>query len=25
MALELRPGALDGVQGKVRYPDAFGL
>jgi putative acetyltransferase len=25
MALELRPGALDGVQGKVMYPDAFGL
>lgn len=25
MALELRPGALDGVHGKVRYPDAFGL
>jgi len=25
MALELRTGALDGVRGKVRYPDAFGL
>ncbi len=25
MALELRPGALDGVRGKVRYPAAFGL
>jgi putative acetyltransferase len=25
MALELRPGALDGVRGKVRYADAFGL
>ena len=25
MALELRPGALAGVRGKVRYPDAFGL
>ena len=25
MALELRPGALDGVRGKVGYPDAFGL
>jgi len=25
MALELRPGALDGVRGKVRYPDAFKL
>ena len=25
MALELRPSALDGVRGKVRYPDAFGL
>ena len=25
MALELIPGALTGVQGKVRYPDAFGL
>jgi len=25
MALELRPGALDGVCGKVRYPEAFGL
>jgi putative acetyltransferase len=23
MALELVPGALDGVSGKVRYPDAF--
>jgi putative acetyltransferase len=23
--LELRPGALDGVAGKVRYPKAFGL
>jgi putative acetyltransferase len=25
MALELVPGALDGVRGTVRYPDAFGL
>ncbi|MBZ5603346.1 MAG: N-acetyltransferase [Acidobacteriia bacterium] len=25
MALELSPGALDGVHGKVRYPAAFGL
>jgi putative acetyltransferase len=25
MALELRPGALDGVRGRVRYPPAFGL
>jgi putative acetyltransferase len=25
MALELSPGALDGIRGKVRYPDAFGL
>ena len=25
MALELVPGALDGVRGVVRYPDAFGL
>jgi putative acetyltransferase len=25
MAIELSPGALDGVQGKVRYPAAFGL
>jgi putative acetyltransferase len=25
MALELRPGALDGVRGRVRYPAAFGL
>ena len=25
MALELRPGALAGVRGKVRYPDAFGV
>ena len=25
MALELSPGALDGVRGKVRYPAAFGL
>jgi len=25
MALELIPGALDGVRGKVRYPAAFGL
>ncbi|HEV2672334.1 MAG TPA: N-acetyltransferase [Gemmatimonadales bacterium] len=25
MALELVPGALDGVHGTVRYPDAFGL
>ncbi len=25
MALELSPGALEGVRGKVRYPAAFGL
>jgi putative acetyltransferase len=25
MALELVPGALDGIRGTVRYPDAFGL
>lgn len=25
MAIELSPGALDGVHGKVRYPSAFGL
>ncbi len=25
MALELNPGALDGIHGKVRYPEAFGL
>ena len=25
MALELVPGALDGVRGRVRYPPAFGL
>jgi putative acetyltransferase len=25
MALELLPGALDGVRGRVRYPNAFGL
>jgi putative acetyltransferase len=25
MALELKPNALDGSRGKVRYPDAFGL
>lgn len=25
MALELAPGALEGVRGKVRYPAAFGL
>ena len=25
MALELSPGALDGIRGSVRYPDAFGL
>lgn len=25
MALELAPGALDGIEGKVRYPAAFGL
>ncbi len=25
MALELRPGALDGIRGKVRYPAPFGL
>lgn len=25
MAMELVPGALTGVQGKVRYPNAFGL
>jgi putative acetyltransferase len=24
MALELLPGALDGIRGRVRYPDAFG-
>jgi putative acetyltransferase len=25
MALELKPNALDGIRGKVRYPEAFGL
>lgn len=25
MAFELFPGALDGIRGRVRYPDAFGL
>lgn len=25
MALELSPGALEGVRGRVKYPDAFGL
>jgi putative acetyltransferase len=25
MAMELSPGALDGIHGKVRYPAAFGL
>lgn len=25
MALELSPGALDGIQSRVRYPEAFGL
>jgi putative acetyltransferase len=25
MALELKPDALEGICGKVRYPDAFGL
>jgi putative acetyltransferase len=25
MAFELIPGALDGIRGRVRYPDAFGL
>jgi putative acetyltransferase len=25
MALELSPGALDGIRGKVRYPEAFRL
>lgn len=25
MAIELSPGALDGVRGRVRYPAAFGL
>jgi putative acetyltransferase len=25
MALELRSGALDGVNGRVRYPRAFGI
>jgi putative acetyltransferase len=25
MAIELIPGALDGVRGEVKYPDAFGL
>jgi putative acetyltransferase len=25
MALELTPGSLDRVQGRVKYPDAFGL
>jgi putative acetyltransferase len=25
MALELKPNVLEGIRGKVRYPDAFGL
>jgi putative acetyltransferase len=25
MAMELRVGALDGIQGKVVYPTAFGI
>ncbi len=25
MALELKPNALEGIRGRVRYPDAFGL
>jgi putative acetyltransferase len=25
MAMELKPGALDGIRGEVRYPAAFGL
>jgi putative acetyltransferase len=25
MALELTPGALDGVRGRVKYPAAFGI
>jgi putative acetyltransferase len=25
MALEIKPSALEGIRGKVRYPDAFGL
>jgi putative acetyltransferase len=25
MAMELKPGALDGIRGEVRYPTAFGL
>jgi putative acetyltransferase len=25
MALELKPNALEGIRGKVRYPEAFGL
>jgi putative acetyltransferase len=25
MALELQPGALDGVAGRVKYPEAFGI
>jgi len=25
MALELVPGALDGIEGKLRYPPPFGL
>jgi putative acetyltransferase len=25
MAIELSPGALDGVRGRVRYPAAFGI
>jgi putative acetyltransferase len=25
MAMELRPGALDGIHGTVKYPPAFGL
>jgi predicted N-acetyltransferase YhbS len=25
MALELKPNALEGIRGKVRYPEAFGI
>ena len=25
LAMELSPGALDGIRGRVRYPEAFGL
>jgi putative acetyltransferase len=25
MALELQPGALDGIRGRVKYPEAFGI